>query len=109
VKLSFLHVGLFVPLLTMFVVIRGIDGYLQSFGSPGMVKINTAWFGQLERGRFAGIFGFMIKPWPFGIFKIGQPCLQVYIPGMWHVSPLHWRWLFWIPAASVPSSPSVWP
>jgi OPA family glycerol-3-phosphate transporter-like MFS transporter len=31
-------------LLWLFVVIRGIDGYLQAFGSPGMVKINTAWF-----------------------------------------------------------------
>jgi len=99
VNLGFLHLGLFVPLLTMFVVIRGIDGYLQSFGSPGMVKINTAWFGQLERGRFAGIFGFMINLGRFGIFKIGPAMLAGFtFLGMWHVSPLHWRWLFWIPA-----------
>src|ERR1700675_2888687 len=28
-------------MLGLFVVIRGIDGYLQAFGAPGMVKINT--------------------------------------------------------------------
>ncbi|MBK8914034.1 MAG: MFS transporter [Phycisphaerales bacterium] len=48
-------------LLTGFIVIRTIDGYAQSFGSPGMVKINTAWFRRRERGRFAGIFGGMIQ------------------------------------------------
>jgi OPA family glycerol-3-phosphate transporter-like MFS transporter len=31
-------------LLWLFVVIRGIYGYLQAFGAPGMVKINAAWF-----------------------------------------------------------------
>src|SRR6266498_2921240 len=83
----------------MVVVFRGFAGYLQSFGSPGMVKINTAWFGQLERGRFAGIFGFMINLGRFGIFKIGPAMLAGFtFLGMWHVSPLHWRWLFWIPA-----------
>jgi OPA family glycerol-3-phosphate transporter-like MFS transporter len=29
-------------LLWLFVLIRGIDGYVQSFGAPGMVKINVA-------------------------------------------------------------------
>ena len=28
----------------LFIAIRGVDGYLQAFGAPGMVKINTAWF-----------------------------------------------------------------
>src|SRR5881396_1833429 len=51
----------FAGLLALFVTIRGIDGYLQAFGSPGMVKINAAWFRKNERGRFAGIFGFMIN------------------------------------------------
>jgi len=37
-------------LLWLFVVIRGIDGYMQAFGAPGMVKINAAWFAQTERG-----------------------------------------------------------
>jgi len=35
-----------------------LDGYLQAFASPGMVKkINAAWFAHRERGRFSGIFG----------------------------------------------------
>src|SRR5213596_1166167 len=35
---------LFLSLLGLFVVIRGIDRYLQAFGAPGMIKINAAWF-----------------------------------------------------------------
>jgi len=86
-------------LLGLFVVIRGIDGYMQSFGAPGMVKINAAWFGQRERGRFAGIFGFMINLGRFGIFKLGPALLAGFVfLGMWHVPALHWRWLFWIPS-----------
>src|SRR3954463_13782699 len=42
--------------LGLFVALWGMNGYLQSFGAPGMVKINTAWFAHRERGRFAGIF-----------------------------------------------------
>jgi len=54
---------------------RGMDGYMQSFGAPGMIKINTAWFAHREHGRFAGIFGFMINLGRFGIFKIGPALL----------------------------------
>ena len=86
-------------LLWMFVTIRGIDGYMQAFGSPGFVKINAAWFGHRERGRFAGIFGFMINLGRFGIFKLGPALLAGFVfLGMWNVPPLHWRWLFWVPA-----------
>src|ERR1700734_1844305 len=86
-------------LLGLFVVISGIDGYMQSFGAPGMVKINAAWFGQRERGRFAGIFGFMINLGRFGIFKLGPALLAGFtIVGLIHVGPLHWRWLFYTPA-----------
>ncbi|MEP6809430.1 MAG: MFS transporter [Chthoniobacterales bacterium] len=85
--------------LGLFVAIRGVDGYLQAFGAPGMVKINAAWFGHRERGRFAGIFGFMINLGRFGIFKLGPALLAGFVfLGMWHVPPLHWRWLFWAPA-----------
>lgn len=89
----------FAGMLGLFIVIRGIDGYFQAFGAPGMVKINAAWFGQRERGRFAGIFGFMINLGRFGIFKIGPMLLAGFtFVGMWQVLPLHWRWLFWIPS-----------
>jgi MFS transporter, OPA family, glycerol-3-phosphate transporter len=86
-------------LLWLFVTIRGIDGYLQAFGSPGMVKINAAWFGPRERGRFAGIFGFMINLGRFGIFNLGPALLAGFVfLGLWRIPPLHWRWLFWVPA-----------
>lgn len=92
-------VASFWGLLGLFVAIRGVDGYMQAFGSPGMVKINAAWFGKTERGRFAGIFGFMINLGRFGIFTLGPALLAGFLfLGMWRIPPLHWRWLFWIPA-----------
>jgi OPA family glycerol-3-phosphate transporter-like MFS transporter len=63
------------------------------------VKINAAWFDHRERGRFAGIFGFMINLGRFGIFKLGPSLLAGFaFLGMWHVPPQHWRMLFWVPA-----------
>ncbi|MEP7014152.1 MAG: MFS transporter [Verrucomicrobiota bacterium] len=92
-------VASFWGLLWLFVVIRGIDGYVQAFGSPGMVKINAAWFRPTERGGFAGIFGFMINLGRFGIFKLGPALLAGFtFLGLLRIPPLHWRWLFWIPA-----------
>ena len=92
-------VASFWGLLWLFVVIRGIDGYVQAFGSPGMVKINAAWFRPTERGGFAGIFGFMINLGRFGIFKLGPALLAGFtFLGLIQIPPLHWRWLFWIPA-----------
>jgi OPA family glycerol-3-phosphate transporter-like MFS transporter len=87
-------------LLWLFVLIRGVDGYLQAFGAPGMVKINAAWFRPTERGTFAGIFGFMINLGRFGIFKLGPALLAGFVfLGLWRIPPLHWRWLFYAPAA----------
>src|SRR5437868_450002 len=65
----------FAGTLGLFIAIRGIDGYLQAFGAPGMVKINAAWFNHRERGRFSGIFGFMINLGRFGIFTLGPALL----------------------------------
>ena len=88
----------FIGLLWLFVVIRGIDGYLQSYGAPGMVKINAAWFGPRERGRFSGIFGFMINLGRVGIYNLGPPLLAGFtVLGLVSIPPLHWRWLFWAP------------
>jgi len=85
--------------LALFVTIRGIDGYLQSFGAPGMVKINAAWFRKNERGRFGGIFGFMINAGRFGIGYLGPALLGGFLLfGLVHIPPQHWRWLFWVPA-----------
>ena len=59
-------------LLVGFVVIRTLDGYAQAFGSPGMVKINTAWFRKRERGTFAGIFGGMIQLGQIGVTQLSR-------------------------------------
>ena len=86
-------------ILGLFVVIRSIDGYMQAFGASGFVKINAAWFSQTERGTFAGVFGFMINLGRLGIFKLGPALLAGFtLFGLWQIPPLHWRWLFWIPA-----------
>src|SRR5438552_12281613 len=92
-------VASFWGLLWLFVLIRGIDGYVQAFGAPGMVKINTTWFRHTERGGFAGIFGFMINLGRFGINNLGAALLGGFVfLGLIQIPPLHWRWLFWIPA-----------
>src|SRR6266852_5008976 len=82
----------FAGILGLFIAIRGVDGYLQAFGAPGMVKINTAWFKHRERGRFSGIFGFMINLGRFGIFNLGPALLAGFtVLGLIHIQPLHWR------------------
>jgi len=89
----------FAGMLGLFIAIRGVDGYLQAFGAPGMVKINTAWFSHRERGRFSGIFGFMINLGRFGIFSLGPALLAGFsVLGLLTIPPLHWRWLFWAPS-----------
>jgi OPA family glycerol-3-phosphate transporter-like MFS transporter len=88
----------FAGLLGLFIAIRGVDGYLQAFGAPGMVKVNAAWFYAKERGRFGGIFGFMINAGRFGIFSLGPALLSGFtFLGILRIPPLHWRWLFWAP------------
>jgi OPA family glycerol-3-phosphate transporter-like MFS transporter len=89
----------FMGLLGLFIAIWGLNGYVQAFGAPGMVKINTAWFAHRERGRFAGIFGFMINLGRFFIFRLGPALLAGFVLlGLIAIPPLHWRWLFWVPS-----------
>src|SRR3954466_14016452 len=89
----------FAGTLGLFIAIRGVDGYLQAFGGPGMVKVNAAWFYAKERGRFAGIFGFMINAGRFGIFSLGPALLAGFtFLGIMRIPPLHWRWVFWAPS-----------
>jgi len=100
VTMNFLFgVASFASLLWLFVAIRGVDGYLQAYGAPGMVKMNAAWFAHRERGRFSGIFGFMINLGRLGINSLGPALLGGFaIFGLMSIPPLHWRWLFWAPS-----------
>jgi OPA family glycerol-3-phosphate transporter-like MFS transporter len=86
-------------MLWLFSLLWGLNGYVQSFGSPGFIKINSSWFSEKQRGTFAGIFGFMINLGRLLANKLLPALLAGFtFMGMWYVPPQHWRWLFWIPA-----------
>jgi MFS transporter, OPA family, glycerol-3-phosphate transporter len=87
--------------LAWFVAIRSIDGYVQAFGAPGMVKMNTAWFARPERGRFAGIFGLMINLGRFGINYIAPFLLAGFTIGSYTVPPGNWQFVFFVPAVII--------
>jgi OPA family glycerol-3-phosphate transporter-like MFS transporter len=92
-------VASFWGLLSWFALLWGLNGYIQSFGAPGFIKINSSWFSEKQRGTFAGIFGFMINLGRLAANKLLPALLAGFVfLGMWHVPPQHWRWLFWIPA-----------
>ncbi len=74
-----------------------INGWFQSFGAPGMVKINAAWFHRTERGTFAGIFGFMIQLGQVASAKLSKVVLTGFALGGLVVAKGEWRWLFIIP------------
>jgi len=92
-------VASFWGLLSLFSLLWALNGYMQSFGAPGFIKINSAWFSEKGRGTFAGIFGFMINLGRFFANRLLPSLLAGFtFLGMWHVPAQHWRWLFWIPA-----------
>jgi sugar phosphate permease len=74
-----------------------LNGYFQSFGAPGMIKINAAWFNRSERGTFSGIFGFMIQLGQVAINNLASLILAGFTIGAWVVGEDQWRWLFRIP------------
>lgn len=74
-----------------------MNGYMQSFGAPGMVKINAAWFDRTERGTFAGIFGFMIQLGQVAISRLAPFILAGFMFGPLVVPEGEWRWVFRIP------------
>ncbi|MCK4625858.1 MAG: MFS transporter [Phycisphaerae bacterium] len=92
---------LFIALL----LIRMADGYVQAFGAPGMVKINTAWFRRRERGTFAGIFGIMINLGQTAASQLGRVLATgLAVPLIFFtitVPVLDWRYMFIIPPAVV--------
>jgi sugar phosphate permease len=74
-----------------------LNGWFQSFGAPGMVKINAAWFRRTERGTFAGIFGFMIQLGQVASSKVSPLILNGISLGILVIAPGQWRWLFILP------------
>lgn len=78
-----------------------LNGWMQSFGAPGMIKINAAWFQRNERGTFAGIFGFMIQLGQVASSKLSPMILNGLSLGIFVLAPGQWRWLFLIPPAVV--------
>lgn len=93
----FFGFGSFVGTFSTFALIWLMNGWFQSFGAPGMVKINAAWFNRTERGTFAGIFGFMIQMGQVSINKLAPVILGGFTLGAFVVASDEWRWLFRIP------------
>ena len=87
----------FAGTFSTFALIWLLNGYFQSFGAPGMIKINAAWFNRSERGTFAGIFGFMIQAGQFAINNLAPFLLAGFAIGAWTIGAGEWRWLFRIP------------
>jgi OPA family glycerol-3-phosphate transporter-like MFS transporter len=92
----------FIGTVSTFGLIALINGYFQSMGAPGMIKINAAWFRRTERGTFAGIFGIMIQIGQFTSNTIsplilGGFTLTFWTLGAWVVEPGTWRLLFIVP------------
>ena len=93
----FFGFGSFVGTFSTFALIWLMNGWFQSFGAPGMIKINAAWFNRSERGTFAGIFGFMIQSGQFAINNLAPMILAGFSVGVFVVAEGEWRWLFRIP------------
>ena len=87
----------FAGTFTTFAAIWLMNGYVQSFGAPGMIKMNAAWFRRTERGTFAGIFGFMIQMGQFAINNLAPVILAGFTVGVWVVAKGDWHYLFRIP------------
>lgn len=82
---------------TAFAAMWMINGYIQAAGTPGMVKINAAWFNKEERGLFSGIFGFMIQSGQAMISMLAPWILAGFSFLAIVVGPGEWRTLFTIP------------
>lgn len=80
-----------------FAIMWMINGYIQAAGTPGMVKINAAWFNKEERGLFSGIFGFMIQSGQAMISMLAPWILNGFTFLAMIVAPGQWRMLFCIP------------
>lgn len=92
----------FIGTVATFGLIALINGWFQSMGAPGMIKINAAWFRRNERGTFAGIFGIMIQLGQFAANTLSPLLLAGFTItlwglGTWSEEPGQWRLLFIVP------------
>ena len=87
----------FAGTFSTFALIWLMNGYFQSFGAPGMVKINAAWFNRSERGTFAGIFGLMIQLGQVAMNQLAPILLAGFTIGTFVAAKGDWHWLFRIP------------
>ena len=87
----------FAGTFSAFALVWLMNGYFQSFGSPGFIKINAAWFNRSERGTFSGVFGFMIQLGQVAINNLAPLILAGFAIGAWTVPPNQWRWVFRLP------------
>lgn len=74
--------------LNMFVAVWIMNGYMQSFGSPGNLKVNCSWFQVKERGLFAGVFTAVVYCGRLAIMFFGPLIIANY----------DWKWVFIAPA-----------
>ncbi|HTM58657.1 MAG TPA: MFS transporter, partial [Candidatus Udaeobacter sp.] len=90
---AYLHVLGTGPLLLGYLAtVWTLNMYFQSFSALALIKVNSAWFHQSERGRFSAIFGSMIQSGRFLVFLL---------LGSAAVALLPWQWKFFLPAAIV--------
>ncbi len=90
----------FSPIISSFTTFSSIllmNGYFQSWGAPGMIKINAAWFKRSERGVFAGVFGFMVQLGQVASAHLAPLLLSGFAIGTFVVAENHWQWLFRVP------------
>ena len=78
----------FSTVVTVSVVVWGLNGWFQSLGAPGGVVAMTAWFSNRERGRMYGIWS--------TAHSIGEGLTFLVVGTI--VSVLGWHWGFLIPA-----------
>ena len=83
------NVGMgFSTVVTLSVILWGLNGWFQSLGAPGGVVAMTAWFSNRERGRMYGIWS--------TAHSIGEGLTFLVVGTV--VAMLGWQWGFLVPA-----------
>ncbi len=75
-------------LLNLFICAWVLNGYMQAYGAPGNIRVNSHWFKVEERGIFSGLFTAVVYLGRLAIMLIG-PII---------IAHCHWKWVFIAPA-----------